>query len=68
MSTDKSQLPDQHHGLLKSSGIVACGVLSSRLLGFVRDVLLARFLGTGLLAEAFFGGPAHPQSVKRHGR
>jgi len=54
MSTDKSKAPHRHHALLKSSGIVACGVLASRLLGFVRDVLVARFLGTGLLAEAFF--------------
>jgi peptidoglycan biosynthesis protein MviN/MurJ (putative lipid II flippase) len=32
MSTDKSSL-------LKSSGIVASGVLTSRVLGFVRDVI-----------------------------
>jgi putative peptidoglycan lipid II flippase len=54
MSTDKSKAPHQHHHLLKSSGIVACGVLASRVLGFLRDVILARFLGTGFLAEAFF--------------
>jgi len=54
MSTDKSNPPHKHHALLKSSGIVACGVLASRLLGFVRDVIIARFLGTGFLAEAFF--------------
>ena len=54
MSTDKSNPPHKHHALLKSSGIVACGVLASRGLGFVRDVIIARFLGTGFLAEAFF--------------
>jgi len=54
MSTDKSEVPHKHHALLKSSGIVACGVLASRALGFARDVILARFLGTGFLAEAFF--------------
>ena len=54
MSTDKSNPPHKHHALLKSSGIVACGVLASRALGFVRDVIIARFLGTGFLAEAFF--------------
>ena len=54
MSTDKSNAPHKHHALLKSSGIVACGVLASRGLGFVRDVIIARFLGTGFLAEAFF--------------
>jgi len=54
MSTDKSAKPHKHHALLKSSGIVACGVLASRALGFLRDVIIARFLGTGFLAEAFF--------------
>src|ERR1017187_9431100 len=54
MSTDKSNSPHKHHALLKSSGIVASGVLTSRALGFARDVIVARFLGTGFLAEAFF--------------
>ncbi len=39
--------------LLKSSGIVSMGVLASRFLGFVRDVVIAHFLGTGMIAEAF---------------
>ncbi len=54
MSTDNSNQPHKHHALLKSSGIVASGVLASRALGFIRDVIIARFLGTGFLAEAFF--------------
>src|ERR1700748_3734853 len=64
MSTDKSQAPHKHHGLLKSSGIVACGVLSSRALGFLRDVVLARFLGTGFLAEAFFVAQRIPNLLR----
>ena len=64
MSTDKSNPPHKHHVLLKSSGIVACGVLASRVLGFVRDVILARFLGTGLLAEAFFVAQRIPNLLR----
>src|SRR6202142_876098 len=64
MSTDKSNTPHKHHVLLKSSGIVACGVLASRFLGFVRDVLLARFLGTGFLAEAFFVAQRIPNLLR----
>ena len=64
MSTDKSKLPHKHHALLKSSGIVACGVLASRLLGFVRDVIVARFLGTGFLAEAFFVAQRIPNLLR----
>ena len=64
MSTDKSKAPHQHHVLLKSSSIVACGVLASRVLGFVRDVILARFLGTGFLAEAFFVAQRIPNLLR----
>jgi len=64
MSTDKSKEPHKHHALLKSSGIVACGVLASRGLGFVRDVIIARFLGTGFLAEAFFVAQRIPNLLR----
>ena len=47
MSTDKSSL-------LKSGAVVSAGVLCSRVLGFIRDVVIAHFLGTGFIAEAFF--------------
>jgi putative peptidoglycan lipid II flippase len=53
MSTDKSRVPHFGKTLLKQGSIVSMGVLSSRVLGFFRDVLLAHFLGTGLVAEAF---------------
>jgi putative peptidoglycan lipid II flippase len=64
MSTDKSNPTHKHHALLKSSGIVAGGVLASRVLGFVRDVLLARFLGTGFIAEAFFVAQRIPNLLR----
>jgi putative peptidoglycan lipid II flippase len=64
MSIDNSKPPHKHHALLKSSGIVACGVLASRVLGFVRDVILARFLGTGFLAEAFFVAQRIPNLLR----
>ena len=32
---------------------VSIWTLTSRILGFVRDILMAAFLGTGPLAEAF---------------
>src|SRR5271167_2062221 len=64
MSTDKSKPLHQHRAILKSSGIVASGVLASRVLGFIRDVILARFLGTGFLAEAFFVAQRIPNLLR----
>ncbi len=64
MSNDKSQAPKPHRSLLKSGGIVSLGVLSSRALGFIRDVVIAQFLGTGILAEAFFVAQRIPNLLR----
>ena len=39
--------------LLKSAATVGSFTLMSRFLGFVRDVMIANALGTGLVAQAF---------------
>lgn len=54
MSTVKNHTPDTPQSMLKSSWIVSLGVLTSRILGFVRDIIFANFLGTKEVAEAFF--------------
>jgi putative peptidoglycan lipid II flippase len=40
--------------LLKSTGIISSATVMSRILGFVRDILIASRFGTGILADAFF--------------
>jgi len=39
--------------LIKSTGTFSFFTIISRLLGYLRDILIAIFLGTGLLADAF---------------
>ena len=39
--------------LFKSAGIVSFFTLMSRILGFIRDVVIARLFGTGMAAQAF---------------
>ncbi|MFH1394907.1 MAG: murein biosynthesis integral membrane protein MurJ [Candidatus Omnitrophota bacterium] len=39
--------------LLKSSGIIGGATVASRVLGFLRDILFARFFGTNIFAQAF---------------
>lgn len=41
------------HKLIKSTGIIGSATTVSRILGFLRDVLLARFFGTNIFAQAF---------------
>ncbi len=45
MSTNKS--------IVKSAGVIGFGTCLSRILGFIRDVLIANFFGTGLYTQAF---------------
>lgn len=54
MSTNKSAHPDSYQALVKSTSILSAGTLISRILGFFRDIVLARLLGTGMKADAFF--------------
>ena len=41
--------------LIKSTSTFSFFTIISRLLGYLRDILIAVFLGTGILADAFFG-------------
>jgi len=50
---------------LKSSAVVAIGTLSSRILGFVRDLLIARFLGAGINSDILFIGLRIPNTFRQ---
>lgn len=55
---------DNSRSLLKSGAVVSAGVMSSRVLGFFRDVIIAHFLGTGFAAEAFFVAQRIPNLLR----
>ena len=51
--------------LLKSTGTFGFFTLISRILGYLRDILIAIFLGTGALADAFFVAFRIPNTFRR---
>ena len=51
--------------LIKSTGTFSFFTIISRLLGYLRDVLIAVFLGAGLLADAFFVAFRIPNTFRR---
>ena len=51
--------------LIKSTGTFGFYTIISRLLGYLRDVLIAVFLGTSLLADAFFIAFRIPNTFRR---
>tara|TARA_B110001452_G_scaffold19433_1_gene15657 strand:+ start:5799 stop:7328 length:1530 start_codon:yes stop_codon:yes gene_type:complete len=51
--------------LIKSTGTFSFYTIISRLLGYVRDILIAVFLGTGPLADVFFVAFRIPNTFRR---
>ncbi|MGJ8697181.1 MAG: murein biosynthesis integral membrane protein MurJ [Verrucomicrobiaceae bacterium] len=51
--------------MLRSLMTVSGFTLMSRVLGFLRDILIARFLGTGVVADAFFAAFRFPNMFRR---
>jgi putative peptidoglycan lipid II flippase len=51
--------------LLRSSLLVGLGSVTSRILGFVRDILFAQALGAGPVADAFLAAFRLPNLVRR---
>ncbi|MGX1790244.1 murein biosynthesis integral membrane protein MurJ [Bosea sp. NPDC055332] len=51
--------------LARDSLVVGAATILSRLLGFARDVLIARLLGTGPVADAFLAALRLPNLVRR---
>ena len=51
--------------LVKSTGTFGFYTIISRLLGYLRDILIAIFLGTSLLADAFFVAFRIPNTFRR---
>ena len=54
MSTEKILHINSLKSVMKSMSLIASGTLSSRILGFFRDIIFANFFGTGFRADAFF--------------
>ena len=51
--------------IVKSTGTFGFFTIISRLLGYLRDILIAIFLGTGMLADAFFIAFRIPNTFRR---
>jgi len=45
---------DETHSVVKAAGLIGLATFSSRILGFVRDMVLARLFGATPAADAFF--------------
>ncbi|MFQ5521893.1 MAG: lipid II flippase MurJ, partial [Candidatus Methylomirabilia bacterium] len=53
------------HGMVRAMGTVSLATLASRLLGFLRDVVIAHAFGAGLTTDAFFVAFRIPNLFRR---
>src|SRR5512136_1479180 len=53
MSTDKSSHQHAHKAIARSASIIGLATLCSRILGFIRDIVIARLFGVYVYAQAF---------------
>ncbi|MCA1957024.1 MAG: murein biosynthesis integral membrane protein MurJ [Nitrospira sp.] len=49
-----SSKQDEHHSVVRAAGVIGVGTFASRILGFIRDMVLARLFGATPAADAFF--------------
>ena len=45
---------DENHSVVRAAGLIGIATFSSRILGFIRDMVLARLFGATPAADAFF--------------
>lgn len=57
--------PQTRRGLIKAMGTISFFTLLSRILGFVRDIILAHGFGAGIGADAFFVALKLPNFLRR---
>lgn len=53
MSTSKYSSGSQNHAVARSAGVISLATLISRILGFIRDLVIARLFGVYIYAQAF---------------
>ncbi|MDP3535333.1 murein biosynthesis integral membrane protein MurJ [Halomonas sp. M1] len=61
----QANMPPQRRGLMRSGLVVSAMTMLSRVMGLVRDVVVATFLGAGNGADAFFVAFKIPNFLRR---
>jgi putative peptidoglycan lipid II flippase len=64
-NTPATDLISEKKAMTRAAGVVAVWTTLSRVLGFVRDMVIALFLGAGLGADAFFVAFRIPNLLRR---
>ncbi len=55
----------ENHRVARAAGVVGLATMLSRIFGFIRDVVVARYFGAGLATDAFFVAFRIPNLLRR---
>jgi len=55
----------EQRGIAKAAGVVGGATFLSRIFGFIRDMIVAQFFGTGMATDAFFVAFRIPNLLRR---
>ncbi len=64
-ATRPVNLMNERKSILHASGIVSGATMLSRVLGYIRDAVIAAYFGTGIYADAFFAAFRIPNLLRR---
>ena len=65
LDTNHSPHETENHRVARAAGVVGLATMLSRVFGFIRDVIVARFFGAGLATDAFFVAFRIPNLLRR---
>jgi len=65
LDTRPSPHETENHRVAKAAGVVGLATMLSRVFGFIRDVVVARYFGAGLATDAFFVAFRIPNLLRR---
>ncbi|MGD9364838.1 MAG: murein biosynthesis integral membrane protein MurJ [Desulfobacteraceae bacterium] len=63
--TNKTNQPSEHERVTRAAGVVGSATLFSRILGYVRDMVIASLFGAGLVSDAFIVAFRIPNLLRR---
>jgi len=55
----------ERRGILKATGVLGSATMLSRIMGMVRDMVVARLFGAGMATDAFFAAFQIPNLLRR---
>ncbi len=61
----EAKLSSENARVAKAAGVVGISTMLSRIFGFIRDMVVARYFGAGMVTDAFFVAFRIPNLLRR---